>query len=214
MDVTIEQSEPIENAFDRLRGAPLEVTNGEQIFVYREATMRLTNFLPEELNPTSFYVLKNHLDMINGLRECLLEKYQVDILQLSSILHIRTEDGRLIGMAPPVVEIYEETVQIIHKDGDNIPPNLSLKIPILKDGIHRAWIARESNVTISCIVIHNSLKNYLPYAYPNTWSQVDIYESKPEVKKLYRRKNPYTYMRPLRVLRQVGNTPSLVEWAR
>ncbi len=144
-----------------------------------------------------------------------MDRYQIDILKLSSILQLKTAEGQLLSMAPPFVEIYEERVQIISAVGDNDPPPaLSLKIPILKDGIHRAWMAKEENIALRCIVVHGALRNNLPYAYPNAWPQVQLCDAKPIHKKYYRRKNPYSYMRPLKALRQAGDTPLAPEWGR
>jgi len=213
--ITLERIESIEKAFARLKAASLEAANGEEIFIYRNATMRLAEFLPEEINPTSLYVLRDQLELLRKIRKQLIDRYRIDILQLSSTIHLKTEDGRLLGMAPPLVEIYEESVQIISQQGDRSPPPmLLLQVPILKDGIHRAWIAREEKSAIRCIVVHGALKTYLPYAYPNAWAQVQVYDIKPENKKFYRRQNLYSYMRPLRVLRQTGDTPPLPEWGR
>lgn len=213
--ITIEKIEPIEKAFTRLRRAPLEEAGDEEILIYQNASMHLADFMPDELNPTSLYVLKDQLEFLRIIRGQILDRYQIDILQLSSILHLRSEDGRLLGMAPPIVEIYEETVRIVPLAGDRRPPaTLSLQTPILKDGIHRAWIAREEGLVLRCVVVHGALKGYQPYAYPNAWSQVQIHDSKPKHKKFYRRQNPYSFMRPLKALRQTENTPPLPEWGR
>ncbi|MEK7560141.1 MAG: hypothetical protein AAB522_02485 [Patescibacteria group bacterium] len=215
MNITIEKVEPIEKAFERLKNAALEVTNGENILIYQNATMRVSDFFPKELNLTSLYVLKNQLDFIKRLRDYLQNRYQIDILNLSSILHLKTEDGKIIGMAPPVVEIYQETVQIIPLPQDKNPPEKSLvQVAILKDGVHRGFVANEKNELMRCIVIHGALSEHMPYAYPNEWSKVKIFEAKPEQKKFYRRQNPYTFMRPLKALRQTSDTPPPPEWGR
>jgi hypothetical protein len=215
MNITIEKIEPIERAFERLKNAPLEATNGKNILIYQNATMRLTDFLPEELNLTSLYVLCNQLDFMRKLRKHITDLYMIDILQLSSVLHLKKEDGQIIGMVPPFVEIYEEKVQIIPFPEDRTPSSVSLiQIPILKDGIHRAWIAKEENILLRCILVRGALPEHMPYAYPNTWSDVRVFETKPESKKFYRRQNPYTFMRPLKVLRQTSNIPPPPEWGR
>jgi|SRR3989338_3261483 len=214
-ELTLEKIEPIEDAFARLRKAPLDAAGGQSILIYQNASMRICDFMPEELNPTSLYVLENHLDSLRHLREELLKRYQIDILRFSSILHVRTPDGVLIGIAPPFVEVYEETVQLIPREGDRVPPPRSvIKVPVLKDGIHRAWIAREENIPLCCVVVSGATGDYLPYAYPNSWSEVKLYAEKPEEKKFYRRQNPYTYLRPIKALRQVGDKPPDNEWGR
>lgn len=221
MNVILEGFEPIEEAFGRLKIAPLEAAGEEKIIIYKNANLRLGEFFPREVNPTSLYVLSHSLRLIRQMRAQLVDRYQIDILQLTSILHIRDGDGELdkydkvIGIAPPFVEIYEEIIQIIPHPEDRCPPGpLPLQIPILKDGIHRAWIAKELGVKLSCIVASGALKKHLPYAYPNDWLQVRVYDKKPEQKKYYRRQNPYSFMRPLRVLRQTSDTPPPPEWNR
>lgn len=214
-DLTIEKIEPIEEAFARLRKAPLDAADGRVIFIYEHASIRICDFMPEELNPTSLYVLEDHLNSLRYLREQLLQKYRIDILRCSSVLHVRTPDGVLVGIAPPFVEVYEEVVQVIPKTGDRIPPPQSvIKIPVLKDGIHRAWIAREENVSLRCILVSGAAGDYLPYAYPNSWPEVKLYTDKPKEKKFYRRQDPYTFLRPIKVLRQTGDKPPDNEWGR
>jgi len=177
--------------------------------------MRVSDFWPDELNPTSLYVLSDQLELMQKIRKELLGQEQIDILQLSDILHIRTAEGKLIAMAPPFVEFYPENVRIIPLPGDKpTPERLSITVPILKDGIHRTWLAREEGVKIRCIVVSGALAQHKPYAYPNSWDQVGVYESKPENKKFYRRHNEYSYLRPLKALRQTGDAPPPPEWGR
>ena len=214
-ELTLEKIEPIEVAFARLREAPLDAADGQNIQIYENAVMRTCDFRPEELNPTSLYVLEGHLDSLRHLRRQLLKRYRIDILRLSSVLHIRTPDGVLIGIAPPFVEVYEEIVQIIPREGDRIPPPRSvIKVPVLKDGIHRAWLAREEGIPLCCVLVSGATGDYLPYAYPNSWSDVKLYADKPSEKKFYRRQNPYTYLRPIKALRQTGDKPPENEWGR
>ena len=205
--ITVEKIEPIEHAFERLRKAPLDATGDTHIPIYENARMRITELYPEEVNPTSLFVLKPQLALLREMRARFIDQCDIDILHLQAILHIRTESGEIIGMAPPVVEVYEETVHIIPQDGDQSPPRpIKLMVTILKDGMHRAWIARTDGETITCIKIHRAMDAHKPYAYPNEWSAVREYNSKAErgLKKFFRRVDPYTYMRPLRALRQTG----------
>jgi hypothetical protein len=199
--VTLERIEPIEQAFARLRAAPLEAAGDEQIRIYENAVMRITDFFPDELNLTALYVLKPQLKLLRDLRAELIRRYDIDVLRLSAVLQLRTHDGQLFGMAPPFVEIYEEEVQIVPFPGDREPPPpFLMKVPVLKDGMHRAWLAREENIPIRCVVVHGALR-YGTYAYPNQWSQVHVHDEKPAQKKYYRRQKQYSYMRPLSALR-------------
>lgn len=216
MNVELVGRKPIEIAFERLRAAPLEAAGDEEIFLYRDATMRLGDFHPDELNLTSLYVLEPNLAIQRDLHRTLLERYDIDTFGLSEVLHLKT-GAEIIGMAPPVVEIYEETVHIVPRPGDRMPPiPLVLKIAIVKDGIHRVTLARELGKMLRCIVISGADQWILPYAYPNHWGQVQIYPTKDAVplKKFYRREDPYSFMRPLKVLWQVGYTPTASQWNR
>ena len=207
--VTIEKIEPIEAAFARLRAAPLDAAGDTPVYIYRNAHMRLADLAPDEVNLTSLYVLKPQIALLREMRKQLLGDYGVDILKLSSVLHLKTADGEILGMAPPFVEVYEEMVSVVPKPGDRQPPSeLLLKIPVFKDGMHRAWIAREECELVRCVVVSGALGGHLPYAYPNAWSQVVAYNSKEErgQKKFFRRQEPYTFMRPLRALRQTGDS--------
>lgn len=216
MNVELVGRESIGRAFERLRAAPLEAAGGEEIFLYRDATMRLGDFHPDELNLTSLYVLEQNLAIQRDLHRTLLERYDIDTLRLSEVLRLKT-GTEVTGMAPPVVEIYEETVHIVPRAGDRMPPiPLVLKIAIVKDGIHRVTLARELGKMLRCVVISGADRRILPYAYPNHWSQVQIYPTKDEIplKKFYRREDPYSFMGPLKVLRQVGDTPTASQWNR
>lgn len=211
----LERIEPIKHAFARLQKAPLEAAGNEHIVVYENATLRLADFRPQELNVTSLYILKPHLASLRKLRAWLLNQYQIDIFQQSDILHMRLTDGTVTVLAPPFVEIYEETVSIVPRPGDRLPPlTATLQIPILKDGIHRAYLAQEENALLRCIVAHGALKDHPPYAYPNEWTHVKIYDTKPEEKKFYRRQDPYTRMRPLRALCQSSEHQPQTEYGR
>lgn len=212
--VTLERIEPIENGISRLLASPLEAAGEQHILIYENATARLCDFFPDELNLTSLYVMKRQLERLREIRAHLIEKHQIDILHLDATLHLRQEDGTLLGMAPPFVEIYDEEVTIVSRADEQQPPPVTLKVPILKDGIHRAWIAREEKTSFRCLLVHGALKGHRPYAYPNAWDQVQLCEDKPALKKYYRRVDPYTYMRPLKALRQIGDTPAAPEWNR
>lgn len=208
MKITLERVIPINEAlFAKLRAAPLDAAGEEPVLIYENAIIRLGDFFPDELNPLSLYVVRKNLDMQRRLYETMLAQYGINIFQLSDILHFRTEDGELRVLHPPFVEFYQEQVKIGTRPGDReSPENLWLKILFLKDGTHRAYTAREMRQMLRCIVVHGALRTHPPYAYPNCWSQVVMYDEVPpqHLKKFYRRENPYSFMRPLHVLRQTG----------
>lgn len=206
MDVELIDVEPLGVAIQRLRQAPLEKAGEENIFTYRDASVMLQTFYPDMLNPTSLYALRSGIEFQRALRYYMLENHGIDTLALEHVLHLRSE-GQEIGMAPPFVEYYDERVQVIPREGDNHVPAGTLRVPILLDGIHRAMLARELHVPINCIVAFNTNSAYLPYAYPNSWDDVQVYNEVPEVKKYYRRKEHYSFMRPVKTLLQIGDGP-------
>lgn len=213
MHITLEKIIPIEQAFARLRYAPLDAAGDKTILVFEDASIRLCDFRPQELNPMSCYVLRRNLELQRELRTWLLQQHNIDTLQLSSLLALRTDEG-IIGMAPPIVEIYEELIMVYVRMGDRLPPPRAVKIPIIQDGIHRMWLGRELGIPVRTVTIEGALREHLPYAYPNSWHEVQIYESPPEMKKHYRRMKPYSFMRPFHIMRQVEDTPPPVEWGR
>lgn len=213
MDVTIERIVPIEKAFQELRGATLEKADKE-ILYYQNATLRIAELHPNEINPSSLYLLEKNIAFQQELRKHLLHRYGVDTFQLSAVLHLRNEEN-VFGMAPPYVEISEEKLTLLPKPGDHLPPKeQTLRIPLLIDGIHRVWCAREANLPIRCIVAHGTHSEYLNYAYPNGWHEVKIYNAVPAEKKFYRRKVPYSFMIPLTVLRKTDEATPKMEHGR
>lgn len=215
MLVTIEKRIPIEQGFDAIRNATLENAGDEKIYFYKEAELRLAYFTPEELSPVALYLLEEHLKVQRELRHILLEEYGIDTLHLREILHLHTEKG-LEAMIPPYVEISEEVVKLVAKDGDREPGDstrIKVTIPILPDGLHRAYLAQEVGETLTCVVASGMDTISYPYAsYPVSWSDVKVYQEVPPVKKFYRRQEKYSFMRPLDALRLLK--PVKVEYGR
>lgn len=212
--VTLERIVPYETAIKRLREAPLDGTGDEKLFIYRDARIAPASFYPDDLNLTSLYVLKSRLEFQRALRIHLLARYRIDTLKLPGVIHLRTDEG-LTGMAPPYVELYQERVTVLHGEGDRTPPQERvLNLWVLKDGIHRAQLAREEGVQLRCFSVAGAFPAVLPYAYPNAWSEVTICDEIPPVKKYHRRVDHHTFMRPIGVLRQTGDTAPSPEYGR
>lgn len=201
MDAQIVNELSLFDAMKAVKNAVLENACGEQIEFYKNALLRLTEFHPDELNPTSLYALRKHIDFQRELRECLLRVYGIDTLLLASVLHLKV-DGKVEGMIPPYVEISEERVRLVPKEGDRSPPaEQILKVPLLLDGLHRVLLARELKMPVRCIVSSSTDRSYLHCAYPNTWAEVVLSDEVPKEKKYYRRQERYSFMRPLDILR-------------
>lgn len=201
MDISWHRTIPFSTAFNAARNSPLEEAGDKKVLFYRNADFRLVDYFADELNPVALYILKKNLDFQFQLREYLLRIYGVDTLQLPGVLHLRQGD-KIVGMIPPYVEIARENVSLVPRDGDRQPPaRQTLQVPLLIDGFHRVWLARELGLPVKCLVVRNTDQDY-PYAsYPVAWSDVKVHDEVPKVKKYYRRQDPYTFMRPLDVLR-------------
>lgn len=212
---------PFIEAFRRLREAKLEAEGDPPIPIYRDTDMRTGYFHPEELNPIALYTLRAHLEFQRRLREHLIERYQIDTLDLSGLLHLETPDGAM-GMAPPIVEICRERVEVVVGSGQRSAPPRIMRVPILLDGLHRATVAREEKRYLKCIVIVGIPDEYPPHAYPVDWTEVIAYDRREEIpvddgvprKKFYRFDRLYSYMRPITVLRSMGECTRPPEWGR
>lgn len=201
MDITLKEVIPIDLAFEAARSAPLEAAGGAEILFYRDAVFRLAQFHPDELNPASLYILRKNLDFQYELRAHLMDRYGLDTLQLSDVLHLQDGD-KVFGMIPPYVEIIQERVGIVSADGDRLPPAVQrVTLPVLVDGIHRVWMAREIDMSVRCIAVRNTSLDHNYSKYPVEWSEVSIYNEVPKEKARYRRQDKYSFMRPLDTLR-------------
>ncbi len=126
MKIEIVGTESFEQAFKRFRQAPLDATGDQKICIYENAIIRLANLYANEINPTSLYVLKDKLALQKELRASLLQQHNIDTLWLSCILHLRVEgEEEVIDMAPPYVEVCQETARIVPREGDRTPPRSS-----------------------------------------------------------------------------------------
>jgi len=213
-DITLEGIEPIEEAFVRLRAAPMDKTGGEKILVYEHAELSVRDVDLDLVSPTSLYALEENLAFQRELREHLLATEGIDTLYLPGVLRLRGPDG-VIGMAPPVVEIYQDTVSVSPQEGDQVHDKpIVMDFAILLDGIHRGILAREVGVTLRCVVIQHALLGLLPYAHPNSWDEVRVCKTVPAVKKRYRRQDNYSFMRPVKYLGQVSGNAPVTQYGR
>ena len=214
MKVVIEQKESIECALARLRNSVLLYTGAKKNYYFRSATMRLADFLPQEINPSAFYVLRKNLEFQRELRH-ELRAFGINTLHLDEVIHYRVDGGELWGMAPPVVEIHEEFISIPSRRQNDVS-ELRVRAALLEDGEHRIWNALEDNTTVRCILISNTDSVKYPFpAYPVTWSDVKVCDTVPPRKRYYRNpQNQYVFARPLHVLRQVGDMPPPIECDR
>ncbi len=190
--------ESFETGFERLRMAPLELADDEEIYVYKTAKFGVREIRKREVLPSSYYCLNRKIKFLKQYRQRLLTDLQIDLFNLPGILYIK--DGDVVfGLVPPFVEVYQE------ENGK--------EMSVLQDGIHRLILADSLGVGCRCIEIINKKKNskYLPYAYPNSWEEVRFFNKVPVKKKNYRRTPNYSFMRPLRSI--FDNKKYVLRWA-
>ncbi len=169
MGFKVERSIPWKELEPAVRRTPL--LNHRDIHPYADAQIDLREVAYSEVNPTSLYVLRANLALQAALaNDIQLEGYNQ--LELEGSLVIRTPDGELVELVPPIVERTE-------KEGAYII-----------DGAHRTnmgrWLGRTSFVAI---FISGIREDCPPYAFPNDWEEVKIREevpTDPTQKKRYR----------------------------
>lgn len=154
--------------------------------IYKNAKIYIKrNVIPENIIITQYYVLEKDLREISELREALLE-YGVDIFHLIGFVRIfyyNDSSGTIhvFDVLPPVVEISKA-------DGG---------IPLLNDGMHRLYLARELNSTMNVVMVENFDERFPYYAFPNEggWTNIIRCVEPPEIKKNYRIKDYKTLFR-------------------
>ena len=206
MDVKIINIFDFSELEKKIRQVPLKKRSPDdpEIKIYRNARISLKNFYAEEVNPTSFYLLQNGIERQKELRHQLLKKYNIDTLSLKGALDIQNEKGEIWTLTPPIVEATPRRIKY-QAQPQEIPYEETFKItiPIINDGLHRVYIARETNEPFNAIFISGALEDFPFYAHPNEWDRVKIFENvpkTPEEKKLYSRKDCYDLYRDFGVL--------------
>lgn len=160
---------------------------------YENATICYEEMPLEEMRPTQLYVLRNHLEIQNDVRNELLEKGH-DSLRLYGSIILKSAEVT-VGMMPPVVEDDEEYG------------------PCLLDGTHRAYLAKQLGMkTLGVLRISGVPKDMPMIAYPNCWNELIEYDTIPvekNKKKYYRNlpKNKYEYYRDFSEITGIGKDP-------
>ena len=195
----------------KVRGVPLKKNEGDEsppIFVYQHAQIGLRQLHPQEVNPTSFYLLRKNLMFQRELRAALMLDHEIDTLALSEGLEIRVtqEDGssQIWGLIPPVIEVTPRFVRYRPLPGEIEHNGVQrIEIPIINDGLHRVALAREERVPFTGLVVSGADHRYPFYAHPNGWEQVKVVDDVPatkDEKKLYTRENCTALYRDFGVL--------------
>jgi hypothetical protein len=130
-------------------------TIGDGYPIYQEAEISIREFSPDEVRPTSKYVLWENLRSVNRIRKEAGEQ-GVNILQLDDITEI---NGIII--APPVVE----------NDGEE---------DCIVDGLHRFTIARVKGEKVKAIYISGVNQERPIIGKPVSWDRVIWRRKKPD----------------------------------
>ncbi len=189
----------------RLRRVPLfkPDAQGNPIFPYKNARIEFRHTHPDDVNPTTLYLLRHGLEQQRHLRNAFREHHDaglnsIDTLRLSGAIVYRTEEG-VRTMLPPIVEMQEEKVRYDNPHGDKVYPEPHLvNIPVINDGAHRMYLARQEKAIPLVCHISGVLSEYPFYAFPNHWDNVKIVDEVPaekREKKLYKREDSYELYR-------------------
>lgn len=189
-----------------VRSVPLNKPdgNGQKIFPYTNAHISLRSVVPDELNPTTFYIIEKGLAFQRKLREDLL-KLGYDTLKLDCLLEIRNDEGQIWGVMPPVVEVMRERVAHRNHKGDinYDAKEIDVTVQIINDGAHRIYFARELRTPVSVVHVSGIPEEHPFYALPNSWDMVKVFTDTPKTKaekKFYRREDCYALYRDFSVL--------------
>ncbi len=191
---------------EQIRTVPLKepAPDGTSIFPYQHASISLRELDPSEVNPTTFYVLRQNLQKQRELRQFLLNKEGVDTLHLNCALQFTDHEGKQRTLMPPVVELGKRTVRYIPAAHELTHERAAtITIPLLNDGAHRAMLARELGDTFNVLYVVGIDHHHPFYAHPNSWEDVQIVDAVPNTqaaKKLYSRENCKTLFRDFDVL--------------
>lgn len=161
---------------DLVRTVPL--LSDPAVQVYENSNISIKEFYPEELNLAKLSFIKSNIERTKQLREDLITQHNIDILNLDFRLEFQNENEKSWVIIPPIVELSPKAVQYVPKENEEDPNRIfeNIKIPILGDGAHRGFVAKELGVQIKVVFISNADPKYPYYAYPNDWSEAEIAE--------------------------------------
>ncbi|OGK28617.1 hypothetical protein A3C28_03120 [Candidatus Roizmanbacteria bacterium RIFCSPHIGHO2_02_FULL_39_9] len=184
-------SEAFEVGFARLASAAIQ-RNEEITYPFEGAHIETRLLTCDDVIPTSFYILRRRfLYQIRLARA--LEKLGIDLFDLDKIYYL--EEGEAIwGLIPGIVQNYNEPEA----------PFNGQEVHAKQDGLHRSIVRSQMTLqTFRSIVISGAHFTpwSLPYAIPNSWQEIYMYDIVPPVKKKYRYpENPYGIMLPYEAL--------------
>ncbi|MBN1792292.1 hypothetical protein JW826_01260 [Candidatus Woesearchaeota archaeon] len=200
------KSIPLDELVTSVRRVPLvqKAPDGSDILVYKDANISLHSLKPEEVNPTTFYLIKRGLQLQRDLRTYLMGEHGIDSLNLDGALEISNSEGEIWTLTPPIIELAHREVAFIPGQGEiRYGSTFGVEIPIINDGAHRVQVARERGTKFTGLVISGIPREHPFYAHPNSWDLVRVVDETPKTKaekKLYLREDCYALYRDFGVL--------------
>ena len=164
---------PFDTLVSRLRETALHSGTG---LPYAAASIEMREYLPESLNLTTGYVLRESLLFQERLREHLIRRFGIDTLSLDCLVILDTPQGE-VPLAPPVVEhMYLPVVSPQQPERGCA----RLSLDVLLDGAHRCYLARRIGATVQCVRVSGVDELYQVPIVPNGWNEVAVMDVVPE----------------------------------
>lgn len=200
MRIDILNKIPFSELEEMIRDVPINQkdASGERIKVYRNADISFRETPVNQVNPTSFYLLKGNLDTQRSLREAMLDAHGIDTLHLDAAYEIQNGE-EIWTITPPIIEITPRIVQYLPGDQEiTYTQPARINIPIINDGLHRVSLAQENDESFLGMHISGADERFPFYAHPNSWNRVKVVDEVPSTKqekKFYLRENCYELYR-------------------
>lgn len=145
---------------------------------YETAEIRFASVPPDLLFPAALYVARPNLERQRKLREAFLRQ-GADTLDLHGGVEFQT-GNEVWTVIPPVVEFQSEKAEFHpRRPGDPDCPPAEVEIPLINDGLHRVWLARELGLNIRVVLIRGVPPAHPYYAYPASWPRVKLLDDVP-----------------------------------
>lgn len=175
MKIELRERLALDDVFALIRDVRLRRQSA--VRVYRDAVLMVRPIHPHEANPAQLYVLQNKLEFQRALRTELLQQVGEDPLDLACGLRLRVNDGALRLLLPPIIE--STTRRVTYRHGSDMSQVESICIPVVHDGMHRLFLAKEIDSTVRVIWISRVPEEHPFYAHPVSWDRVGRVRQKP-----------------------------------
>lgn len=164
---------PFSEVERQLRGITL--LNQPDVHPYEDAEIFLQEFGWDDVLPTSKYVLSRQLAVQRAIRASIAP-HGFDQLELESGLIIVGGEKGQQGLIPPIVERFFE------------PDRPGTVQPYIIDGSHRTNLGRmEDRKGFLAVFVSGIRSDCPPYAFPNSWEEVEERTELPEDKAEWKR---------------------------